>query len=194
MHSAPRAHSPFYNHAKNQAWVFRGKSTDKKYIQTRFRLILCLVFVFEVFAVVWPITATVIYGVEAVLAWFWFIYVVRVLLLWYPFVVYEDVILLAGAGGYKGWLHQMRIPAAFRPCTTLWLWALLSLIVCGLFGSLITVATVAAFPLFTSTLLYGLSIGFSALFTIESMGAVFLLYWRGVWTPIATSPPTRGNK
>jgi hypothetical protein len=185
---------PFYRHDSDEAWTYRGESLKhrKPYIQARFRVILLVIFVFEVLASAWPITATVIYGTKAAITWFWFVYVVRAMLLLYPFVFYENVLHLVGAGGYRGLIHWGRIPAAFVPCYTLYIWSWLSLIVGGIFGAMVTVASAAAWPLYASNVLGGLSIGFSALFFLESVSAVFILYWKGVWVPVEKSRTRKG--
>ena len=170
-------------------WVHKGHvlDTHKQYIQFRFRVILFLIFMFEVFASAWPITASVLWGVQSLITWFWYIYIIRVFLLVYPFIFYENILNLYGTGNYHDFFNWARIPAAFVPSTTLFLWAWAALLIGGLFGGMISVATAAAYPLFKSKSLYGLSVGFTFLFTIESICAVFLLYWKGIWVPIVNS-------
>jgi len=174
-----------YQHVLNDdpsaKWTHRGDVLDKSYIKMRFRVTLFFIYVFEVFALAWPITATWIYKTQAFLTWPWFIYIVRVILLFIPFITYENIRALVGADGYKGWLNKMRVPAAMRPSFTLWLWAWLSTVACGLFGSLLTVATIPCIVFFSSYVLWGLTLAFSFIFTVESISAVFILYYHGVY-------------
>jgi len=176
----------YYNHLYDDTWTCRGKTLhrDRSYIQGQFRIILLLIFVFEVFANAWPLTATILYKQEAFITWFWFIYAIRVILLIGPFVKFENILHIYGAGNYKGFIHWGRIPAAFTPSTPLYIWVWISILIGGLAGTMVTLASIASWPLYDSYLLGGLSIAFSVLFCIQSLISPFVLYWFGVWTPI----------
>lgn len=166
-------------------WTHEGEPLDIPYVRMRFRITLFFIYIFELFALGWPVTATILYGVNALLTWFWFVYALRIVLLFIPFVLYENVWALAGSDGYAGWINKVRIPAAMRPSFSLWAWAWISVVLCGLFGAILTVASLAAYPLFHgNVLLWGLTWGFSLLFTIESLTAVFILYYHGVYYSI----------
>lgn len=135
--------------------------------------------------IAWPITATVLWGVQAAINWVWFLYAIRAMMLLWAILTSASLAVekLWGTGTYH-WSAFYRVYGSFAPSRALVAWASLAFGAGCILGGIATVVSAAVYTFYTSKVLYGLSLGIGALAVCESFVAPFVLYHFGVVAPV----------
>ena len=157
----------------------------QRQMRRTFVTVAFVILVIEVLMLAWPITATVLWGLEAAINWVWFFYLLRALLLLWAILTSSSLAVekLWGLGSYE-WLKPHRVQASFAPSLALIGWSSLAFSLGCILGGVATILSAAIYTLYTSNLLYGLTLGFGVLSILESFIAPFVLYRFGVIVPV----------
>jgi len=189
------ASGTFYEFGKDATWSFQGYelADHKPRIRKAFRWTVLVFIVVETLLAAWPIAATSVWSVEAVLTWIWFLYVPRVLFLLWALVATSEVITLFGAGNKtKG--NFLRTVGAFAPSNTLAVWTVFAWVGGTITGCVFVVLSAVAWVFLDSTLLAVLAVVIGVAGVLESIAAPFCIYRFGVFIPILRAHNTEKKK
>lgn len=174
----------------SQYGMFMGTNIKPYYrtIRSRFIWIALLILAVEALLFAWPITATAIWRLQAVLSWIWFIYGLKCLLLiWAIFssggMAFEK---MWGTGHYS-WTQFYRLYGTFRPSSSLFGWSTISFVCGAVLGLLTVIVSASLYSFYDSLTLYILSICIGTVSVIESFVAPFVLYGWGLSSPLISA-------
>lgn len=149
-----------------------------KRIDKRFLLWTLVIGIGEFLVIAWPATAFGVYGAKAMMNFILFVYAIRGALLIYAALSSESIYLFHGMDGVRG--SPLRVFGAFSQSNALTVWWILAYVIGGIFGFILTVVVAATYTWYSCKVLYGLTVGFYAITTLESFVVPTFMYARAV--------------
>lgn len=149
-----------------------------KHIDRAFLFWTLFIGIGEFLVTAWPATALGVFGVDAMMNFVLFVYAIRGILLIYAALSAESIYLMHGMEGVKG--SPFRVFGAFRDSWALAAWWIIAYIIGGIFGAILTITVAATYTWYSCKLLYGLSVGFYAVTTLESFVVPTFMYRKAI--------------
>src|SRR6056297_2165162 len=167
----------------NNHGMFMGTNISEHYrvIRSRFLWICFIILMIEFILLIWPITATVIWKLQAVLNWIWFLYGVRCLLLVWAMLSSSTIAFekMWGTGKYS-WKQFYRLYGTFRPSSSLFGWSTISFICGVVLGVIILIVSASLYTFYESLTLYILTLCIGVISVLEFFISPFVLYSYGL--------------